>query len=120
MAIKGLFYIEIIASDLAASKHFYADILGWQLHTDEPGVAGYYFGSSYLVILQDNRPAVERHYAGGIHAEVQVDDLDAEYARLQEHGVAVSAIEERPWGERNFSFSDPDGYKWAYGELAGS
>jgi hypothetical protein len=32
----------------------------------------------------------------------------------------VSEIEVRPRGERNFNFSDPDGYRWAYGEMAQS
>jgi uncharacterized glyoxalase superfamily protein PhnB len=40
-----------------------------------------------------------------MHVAVRADDL-----------VDVSSIHARPWGERNFSFSDPDGYLWEYGQ----
>ena len=51
-----------------------------------------------------------------MHVAIRVDDLDAQHARLAERGVAVSPIHARPWGERNFSFMDPDGYLWEYGQ----
>lgn len=39
-----------------------------------------------------------------------VDDIDAEYARLQTEGVPiVTPIETEPWGERYFQMSDPNG-----------
>ena len=116
MSIEGIFYIEIFVSDLARSKRFYVETLGWKLGTDEPGVAGLGFGTGYLVALQDTRPAKERRYAGGMFVEVKVDDLDAQHARLQKLGLEVSPIQARPWGERNFRFTDPDGYVWQYGQ----
>lgn len=116
MAIEGIFYVEIFVSDLARAKRFYGETLGWKLGTDEPGVAGFSFGSAYLVVLGDTRPANERRYAGGMLVEVKVDDLDAQHARLAKAGVKVSAIDAKPWGERNFSFTDPDGYIWHYGQ----
>jgi catechol 2,3-dioxygenase-like lactoylglutathione lyase family enzyme len=118
MAIEGVFYVYADVADLARTKRFYGDALGWRLNTDEPGVAGFWFGSGYLVARQDERPASERRYAGGMHVAVRVTDLDAEHARLRANGVAASAIHARPWGERNFSFSDPDGYAWEYGQPA--
>ena len=33
-------------------------------------------------------------------------------------GVPVSEIGNKPWGERKFTFTDPDGYTWAYGQQA--
>ena len=47
---------------------------------------------------------------------VRVDDVDAEHARLAQRGVAVGALQDQPWGERNFRFSDPDGNVWVYGQ----
>jgi uncharacterized protein len=114
MAIKGIFYVYAEVSDLERAKRFYGDTLGWRLHTDESNVAGFWFGSGYLVAHQ--RALNEPRPAGGMHVEVDVDDLDAEHARLTERGVAVSPIQAWPWGERNFSFKDPDGYLWAYGQ----
>jgi catechol 2,3-dioxygenase-like lactoylglutathione lyase family enzyme len=116
MAFEGLYYVRIQVSDLARTKRFYGETLGWKVGTDEPVVAGFWFGAGYLVAVQDERPASERRYAGGMHAEVRVDDLDAQHARLTERGVAVNPIQKQFWGERNFSFTDPDGYVWSYGQ----
>lgn len=116
MMAKGIFYVFASVSDLARSKQFYGETLGWKLGTDETDVAGFGFGSGYLVIRADDRPPDVRRYAGGMYVEVQVDDVDAEHARLAQLGVTVSDLCDRPWGERNFSFADPDGYTWSYGQ----
>jgi lactoylglutathione lyase len=116
MAAKGIYYVLVFTSDLGRSKQFYRDILGWSLGTDEYGVAGFSFGTGYLVLHEDSRPANERVYGGGMHVEVMVDDARAEHARLKALGVAVSDVKDQPWGERNFNFRDPDGYQWSYGQ----
>jgi len=116
MTAKGVFYVFIYVSDLARSKAFYGDTLGWQLGTDEPDVAGFAFGKGYLVVHTDNRGTVPARFAGGMHVAVEVDDVNAEHARLQRLGVKPSELCDQPWGERNFSFQDPDGYTWAYGQ----
>jgi catechol 2,3-dioxygenase-like lactoylglutathione lyase family enzyme len=118
MAIKGIFYVSAQVSDLARSRKFYGDVLGWTLNTDEPHVAGFAFGTGYVVLLADpqRRGGEPAPRAGGFEVEVQVDDVDAEHARLRERGVAVGELCDQPWGERNFTFCDPDGYRWSYGQ----
>jgi catechol 2,3-dioxygenase-like lactoylglutathione lyase family enzyme len=117
MALDGVFYVFAFVSDLARSKRFYGETLGWTPGTDEPGVAGFGFGSGYLVIHVDDRPPrASGRYAGGMHVAVQVTDAAAEHARLRERGVAVSELRDQPWGERSFTFDDPDGYTWTYGQ----
>jgi catechol 2,3-dioxygenase-like lactoylglutathione lyase family enzyme len=116
MTAKGIFYVFAHASDLSRSKKFYGETLGWKLGTDEADVAGFSFGSGYLVLHADDRGPGARRYAGGMHVEVQVEDVDAEHARLGHLGVAVGPLCNQPWGERNFSFEDPDGYVWYYGQ----
>jgi catechol 2,3-dioxygenase-like lactoylglutathione lyase family enzyme len=116
MSAKGIFYIEAHASDFARSKQFYGETLGWKLNTDLPQVAGFFFGTGYLVLLADVRPPGSRVYAGGMHVEVQVEDIVVEHNRLKEKGVQIDDISEKPWGERKFSFTDPDGYPWSYGQ----
>ncbi len=54
-----------------------------------------------------------------MHVEIRVRDVDAEHARLTEFGVAVSELHDAPWGERWFSFEDPDGYPWSCGQPTG-
>ena len=116
MTIKGIFYVLAYVSDLERSKRFYRDQLGWELGTDEYGVAGFTFGSGYVVLHEEDRAAGARAYAGGLHVAVQVDDVDAEHARLKGRGVPVSEPVTEPWGERSFQFSDPDGHVWVYGQ----
>src|SRR5262245_43811928 len=113
MSIQGVFYIALHVSDLAASRHFYADTLGWRLETDEPGVAGLWFSDGYAVLLA-HAGGNTHSGPGGMHVAVQVEGIEAEHRRLKELGVAVSELMRQPWGERNFSFKDPDGYEWTY------
>jgi catechol 2,3-dioxygenase-like lactoylglutathione lyase family enzyme len=116
VAIEGIFYVHIYVSDLARAKRFYGEALGWKLETDEPHVAGFRFGSGYLVVGSDSREASERRYAGGMHVAVRVDDLAAQHARLETRGVAVSPIRAQQWGDRDFEFSDPDGQLWVFAQ----
>ena len=103
-------------SNFERSKEFYSKTLGWALGTDERDVAGFAFGDGYLVIHADDRPDDARRYPGGMHVAVKVADAAAEHARLRQLGVTVSDLAEYPWGERSFSFNDPDGYSWWFGQ----
>ena len=116
MAIDGLFYIYATVTDLARAKQFYGDTLGWKLHTDEPAVAGFWFGSGYLVIGQQADGTTTARQGTGMHIAVRVSEIDTEHARLKQRGVDVGPIQRQPWGERNFHFTDPDGYHWVYGQ----
>jgi catechol 2,3-dioxygenase-like lactoylglutathione lyase family enzyme len=116
MSIQGIFYVAAHVSDLARSRQFYGDKLGWKLETSETDVAGFRFGSGYLVLLADAGAAHAGAQPGGMHVAVLVEDIDSEYARLREAGVEVGPLLSQPWGERNFSFRDPDGYEWSYGQ----
>ena len=50
------------------------------------------------------------HDADGLLLVFVVNDVDAEYARLQSEGVEFSThLETEPWGERYFQVSDPNG-----------
>lgn len=113
---KGIFYVFAFVSDLNRSKRFYGETLGWQLGTNEDGVAGFSFGTGYLVLHVDDREESTRRYAGGMHVAVLVDDAAAEHARLERLGVSVGKLFDQPWGERSFTFHDPDGYEWIYGQ----
>lgn len=110
MAITGIFYVEIQVSDLPRAKRFYGETLSWKLNTDLPEVGGFWFGAGYLVAVA-GKPA-----PGSTFVCVRVDDVEAEHKRLSDSGVAVTPIDQKPWGERSFRFSDPDGHLWVYGQ----
>jgi catechol 2,3-dioxygenase-like lactoylglutathione lyase family enzyme len=114
MSINGIFYVFAEVSDLARSKKFYSETLGWKLGTDEKDVAGLAFGNAYLVVHVV--PKLSSPAGASMYVEVQVDDVNAEHARLKSLGVEVSELQDQHWGERNFSFRDPDGHTWFYGQ----
>ena len=50
------------------------------------------------------------HRADGLLVVFVVDDVDAEYTRVQSAGVSITTpIETEPWGERFFLITDPSG-----------
>lgn len=60
--------------------------------------------------LESFKPAAAAGPADGLLVAFVVDDVDAEYARLQREGVAITTpIETEPWGERYFQVTDPNG-----------
>jgi catechol 2,3-dioxygenase-like lactoylglutathione lyase family enzyme len=117
MAIQGIFYISAHVSNLARSKRFFAEKLGWKLETDEPTVAGFRFGSGYLVLLAEPANPAGKSSTAGMQVAVKVTDIDSEHARLLRAGVEVSELRTQPWGEKSFRFQDPDGYEWSFGEV---
>jgi predicted enzyme related to lactoylglutathione lyase len=48
--------------------------------------------------------------------QVVVDDIEAAHAQLRERGVAVSDVQDFPWGRFVF-FSDPDGNGWSVQQI---
>ena len=112
----GIFYVLAFVSDLARSKAFYRDKIGGMVSTDEPRVAGLALGDGYLVLHVDEREAEQRVYGGGMTVALRVEDAAAEHAQLTKLGVPVSKLIDQPWGERNFTFTDPDGYVWLVGQ----
>ncbi|THV40896.1 VOC family protein [Glycomyces buryatensis] len=56
------------------------------------------------------KPASAAGAADGLLVVFVVDDIDAEYERLQAEGVEITTeIETEEWGERYFQVTDPNG-----------
>jgi uncharacterized glyoxalase superfamily protein PhnB len=54
--------------------------------------------------------ALRGRAAEGLLIVFVVDDVDGEYARLQDEGVPITPpIQTEPWGERFFQVTDPNG-----------
>jgi uncharacterized glyoxalase superfamily protein PhnB len=51
-----------------------------------------------------------------VHFYVSVDDLDEEIARLRAAGVEFAGPVHKPYGMREVTFRDPDGYSWMVGQ----
>jgi uncharacterized glyoxalase superfamily protein PhnB len=67
--------------------------------------------------LPSCKPAYARGRADGLLVVFEVDDVDAEYARLRGAGVPIATpIETEPWGERYFQVTDPNGITLQLGQ----
>jgi uncharacterized glyoxalase superfamily protein PhnB len=68
-----------------------------------------------LIFLRTGLPSfkperLKGHRADGLLVVFVVDNVDGEYARLQNDGVPITTpIETEPWGERYFQVTDPNG-----------
>jgi predicted enzyme related to lactoylglutathione lyase len=100
------------AEDYEAAVRFYGDGLGlpveysWDRGTDK----GTFFRAAdgIIEIVTD---ALDLRGPNRIGVAIQVEDLDAQYRRVVESGLAVERTpEDRPWGTREFFLLDPDGH----------
>ncbi|TQM30115.1 VOC family protein [Nocardia bhagyanarayanae] len=109
--------ISLNVADPQASAKFVVDHLGF---TEKMSADGFVSlerpdaGMNLIYLrtgLKSFKPASAAGSAGdGLLVVFVVDDIDAEYARLQGEGVPiVTPIETEEWGERYFQMSDPNG-----------
>ncbi|MET8875556.1 VOC family protein [Nocardia sp. NPDC004604] len=109
--------ISLNVADPQASAEFAIDHFGFTEQNSADGFvaiarpdAG--FSICYLRTGLDSfKPKNKAGSAGeGLLVAFVVDDIDAEYDRLQHAGVPiVTPIETEPWGERYFQITDPNG-----------
>ncbi len=101
--------LELFVDDLDRSVDFYQRALGFRLVRRDPGYASLVNGSVVLGL----GPAADlpERRGAGVEIVLEVNDLDAAWARVQRAGVRpVEEPRDRPWGLRDFRIVDPDGY----------
>jgi catechol 2,3-dioxygenase-like lactoylglutathione lyase family enzyme len=107
----------IVTSKLKETKKFYQEVLGfgvrfesdWYilLHTPD--------GGEEIAFLQPDHPTqaplFQPAFNGkGVFLTIEVDDVDAEYRRIQSLKVPVTVeIRDEEWGDRHFAIIDPNG-----------
>ena len=109
--------ISLNVEDVVASAAFAKDHFGFSEDMADDGFvslsredAGFnlIFLRTGLATLKPERLRGRR--ADGLLVVFVVDDIDREYARLQDEGVPITTpIETEPWGERFFQVTDPNG-----------
>jgi catechol 2,3-dioxygenase-like lactoylglutathione lyase family enzyme len=104
--------------DIAKSRNFYQDVFefevvyqnDWYVHLRAGNEQKAELG--FVASHHPSQPAIfQKLYMGeGAFLSLEVDDVDAEYKRLKEKGIAIK-LEKRdePWGERHFAVEDPNG-----------
>jgi len=116
--------ITLFADDLAATRQFYLDVFGLPVVFEDQASAVFRFGETLVNLLSTANapelvtPATVAGPDVGPRAvlTVEVDDVDAKCAELQELGVSLlNGPMDRPWGVRTASFRDPAGHIWEIG-----
>lgn len=104
----------LAVQDIAASKHFYQEVLGQRPLMDmgtHVTFEGFSLQQGYaeLIGVQADRACVPHN---SFQLYFEVEDLDAVHAALQgTSGLQwVHEIKEYPWGQRDFRVYDPDGH----------
>ena len=111
------FYPVICTTRVPETRDFYVEYFGFESVFD----AGWYVSlrrdgnpAYELAILDSNHetlPASFRNPIQGLLLNFEVDDVDAEYARLVEiHGLTpLMPVQSEEFGQRHFILSDPSG-----------
>jgi catechol 2,3-dioxygenase-like lactoylglutathione lyase family enzyme len=115
--LKLKFWSGIITEKVLESKEFYVRLFGCDILYE--GEGGWFvllqLGDSELGFMKSDipsqpsiyRPAFQGH---GVWVAVDVEDVDAEYARIKSLGVPLETeLRDEPWGDRHFVIVDPNG-----------
>ena len=101
--------VEVRVTNLAQSLAFYVKVLGLaiRLHDLAGGFALLGDGPAHVALKVGVASGMDR---GSMRLVFEVADLDAERARIQEHGIEISEIvENRAESYREARLHDPDG-----------
>ena len=112
--------VAIPVSDVDRAKAFYADQVGFHADHDHQVNEAVRFvqltppGSACSIALGTGLTEAAPGSVRGL--QLVVPDIEVAHAHLVARGVAVSEIQDFPWGRFVF-FSDPDGNRWAVQQL---
>ena len=118
---KRIGAITLFVEDLAEAKRFYQDVFELPVHFEDGNSAVFEFGDTLINLLDASQaaalisPGAVAARSDGARAQftVAVDDVDAVCAALSQRGVTLlNGPQDRPWGIRTASFTDPGGHIW--------
>ncbi|MDL2319004.1 VOC family protein [Eubacteriales bacterium OttesenSCG-928-A19] len=97
----------LMSRDVPRLAAFYRTVLRTEVEDDPVHVEVEGVGVGFAIYNDGAVPDSER---GDFVITFDVEDVDAEYERLQSMGVTIlTSPTTRPWGMRNMCFEDPDG-----------
>ena len=116
-------FITLAVRDLAASRAFYVDGLGWEPAHDAPGEVLMFKAGDRLVLSLWDVDAftaeVGQAPGGGLapltlsHNLATTDGVDRVLEQARVAGAQhVTEPQEREWGGYSGYFADPDGFRW--------
>ena len=117
MYISTIATVTVPVADQDSALAFYADVLGFEVRTDNPFFQGRWLtvapkGAETALLLASWFPDMSP--IGGL--VVYTSDIDALAARLKEQGVAFEGPTDEAWG-RQLQFHDPFGNGFAVSQV---
>ncbi|YAL83021.1 VOC family protein [Dermacoccaceae bacterium W4C1] len=117
-------FITLAVADLAASRRFYCDGLGWPAKFDDGDEVVMIRTGEHLILSLWDRAAFAAEVgelappgagiapmtlAHNVRTRAEVDSV---LATARSAGAGVGPASERVWGGYTGYFSDPDGFRW--------
>ncbi|HYN05273.1 MAG TPA: VOC family protein [Vicinamibacteria bacterium] len=108
------FYPVLLSADVAAASEFYEKRLGFRrAFTSESYVHLQHaeHADVNLALLDANHdtvPPEQRTPTRGVIINIEVENVDSEYARLRDQAEIVLGLRDEPWGQRHFILRGPD------------
>lgn len=120
---QRLSFVTLIVADVAASRRFYVDGLGWTPAFEAPGEVAMFQVGTHVVLSLWDATAAAREIGpvarGGTppltlaHNVATREEVDAVLDDARRAGASlVSPAAEREWGGYSGYFADPDGFRW--------
>jgi len=107
--IKTVWCITFHVSDLKKAAKFYEEVLGLETKYEFSSYVGFECGGVEIGLIPKLR---EREQAAPLSPSVEflVNDVEKFYKKLKNKNVKfVKELHEEPWGEKQATFTDPDG-----------
>jgi uncharacterized protein len=101
-------YIELPATDIAATKRFYMDAFGWKFTDYGPDYTSFEDGRLAGGFTKDGKVAT-----GGPLVVIYADALEAQEAKVRQSGGTITKPIFSFPGGRRFHFRDPSGNELA-------
>ncbi len=105
----------VITEKIQESKGFYVELFGFEVIYDSDWFVLLKAGESQLGFMvpdhETQAPIFRKAFQGqGTWIAIDVEDVDAEYERIQSLGVPIEVpIRDEAWGDRHFVIVDPNG-----------
>ncbi len=126
---------ELLVSDIATSRAFYLEVLGFSVMWERPAEKFVYLGREGAELMLEQPTgraflagALERPYGRGMNLQIQVTSVAALHANVLKAGASIHLPLEEKWyrtggyesGQNQFIVSDPDGYLLRFYEDIGA
>lgn len=128
-SLNNVSAMSLFVEDVPTAKQFYRDVFDVPVVFEDEVSAALKFNNLIINLLQTSAasglvaPAAVATAEGGsrFQLSVWVDDVDAVCADLTQRGVRLlTGPEDKPWGMRTATFTDPAGHSWEMAQPVGA